>query len=338
MVGRVLKKLLTFCLPFVFALALFVAFEPNNYWLLRADDDIWYMSKALNSTRRLQSGECENIILGNSLMANMNERYIEETSGIDFDVLAYGGATLNESIDEFWYAAEYCNLKRVVIGTNFYTMNNEMYQKQRYPDTIELAQQPLEFVGDFNYWQDAAKNLLIKLSALIARVTKTEPVVPPMENPSEAGVNDSIDAFAVYDADGERQDIREYTDLIKSTCADYRMGWDYIDKLTEVADYCEENGIELTIVLFGSNHAMWENVILPMGIDSYINVYKDALKSVATVYDFEFLNDTAYNDNVFLDGMHRTTAEKQRICRVIFAGEADADCMVTTKEEYLESK
>ena len=65
--------------------------------------------------------------------------------------------------------------------------------------------------------------------------------------------------------------------------------------------------------------------------------YKDALKSCATVYDFEFDNEQAANDDVYLDGMHLVRDEKMRLIRVVFGGEADKNCMITAKEDYIKN-
>ncbi len=336
MVFKTIKKLLIFFVPFVLLLALFFVFEPYNYLLVKGES--WYSARALNSMRRIRSGRCKNIILGNSMMANLNEDYIEEVSGIDYDVLAYGGAALNESIDEFWYAAEHCELERAVIGLSFYTLNNDYESGGRFESTVELAENPLKFVGEFSYWVDAADNLKVICSRALASIAKKPELEIIPDDPSSMRSANTNAAFVRYNDEGKRQDIIDYAALISDLYGNYGMNSDYCNELRKIADYCDENGIELTFVIMNCNKIIWDNVIYKYDIQLYMDFYKNELKSIAKVYDFEFDNEFAANDEVFLDGFHLIRDEKLRLIRVIFGGEKDSGCMITTKEEYLKSK
>lgn len=336
MVIKTIRKLLIFFVPFVLLLALFFVFEPYDYLLLKGDS--WYSGRALNSMRRIRSGRCKNIVLGNSLMANFNEDYIEEVSGIDYDVLAYGGAALNESIEEFWYATEYCELEKVVIGVSFYTLNNDYVSGGRFESTVELAEHPLEFIGEFSYWVDAADNLKVICSRMLAAAANNPELEIKPDDPSSMESVNTNAAFVRYNQDGLRQDIIDYAATISSLYGNYNMNSDYCNDLKRIAEYCDENGIELTFVIMNSNKIIWDNVIYKYDIPLYMEYYKNELKSIATVYDFEFDNSFAANDDVFLDGFHLIRDEKLRLIRVIFGGERDNNCVITTKEEYLKSK
>ncbi len=83
------------------------------------------------------------------------------------------------------------------------------------------------------------------------------------------------------------------------------------------------------------NRVIWDRVIYPLGIDFYIDLYKDYLKSHAAVYDMEFYSEYAENDNNFQDGFHFVLEEKLRMTRIFFAGEESEYCMRTTPETYL---
>lgn len=335
MLKRIIKKLLIFIIPFVLGVAFFVAFEPYNYWLIK--DNSSYLGRAVYSVRRLKSGRCKNIILGNSLMANWNEDYIEQISGVDYDNLAYGGASLYETVEEFWYAAEHCDLERVVIGVNFYTMNTEMRSETRFQNTVKLAENPLSFIGGASYWSDAITNFNVKGVNLIADVTGNEQYRRRVDDPSSMNQNLSTEEIAIYNQAGEREDIKAYGATIYDQCAEYGFNFDYIDALTEIADYCNDNDIEIIFVISNCNKVLWDNVIYKVGLESYMAKYKDALKSCATVYDFEFDNEQAANDDVYLDGMHLVRDEKMRLIRVVFGGEADKNCMITAKEDYIKN-
>ena len=149
--------------------------------------------------------------------------------------------------------------------------------------------------------------------------------------------NLSTEEIAIYNQAGEREDIKAYGATIYDQCAEYGFNFDYIDALTEIADYCNDNDIEIIFVISNCNKVLWDNVIYKVGLESYMAKYKDALKSCATVYDFEFDNEQAANDDVYLDGMHLVRDEKMRLIRVVFGGEADKNCMITAKEDYIKN-
>ncbi|MEA4911439.1 MAG: hypothetical protein VB092_02350 [Oscillospiraceae bacterium] len=327
---RFFKKFALFCVPFVLALAFFAAFEPYDYWLLRGE--CLYMCRSLNSVRRLQTGECENIILGNSLMANLNESYIEDVSDIDYDNLAYGGATMDEIVDQFWYAAQHNDLQRVVIGLNFYIMNSN-YRSGRWAGIQSDGEHPLDFIGDFGYWTEAFDNARTKAQNLAADALGREELYLHVDDPSSLQQDTQPDM--TRDADGDRENIKTYAGIIFDQTEGYDAGGRYVDDLVEIAAYCSDNGIELTFVMMNCHKLIWEKVVYPRQLDGYINYYKRALKSCANVIDFEFDNDYSRNDAIFLDGFHMVLSEKKRLMEVIFAGAPDAYAVITTPEQYL---
>lgn len=331
MVKRFFKKLLIFCIPFVLLIAFFFAFEPYDYWTLK--DDEWYMSRSLSSMRELLLTDPENIILGSSQMANLNVDYIEQISGERYTSLAYGGATLNETIQRFWYATEHTTkLKKVVLGVNFYLMNDFLYS-ERMDAVIDKAENPLKFMGDFGYWVDAFQNAKNKATNLWADITGNEDARIWLDNPASPDQIDPPTETAVKE--GYRADLYDYANIIFGNTAKYNAIGEYVKRVIEIAEYCNANDIELIIALAPSNKSLWELVIFPRLIDVAIDYYKNQLKSVATVYDGEFYNDYAKNDDNFLDGMHLVKAEKLHMARIIFGGEYSEYFLKTTAAQYL---
>ncbi len=331
MTGKILKKLALFCAPFLLALAFFVAFEPYDYWLLKGE--CRYLCRGLNSVRRMQTDECENIILGNSLMANLNEGYIDEVSGIDYDNLSYGGATMDEVIDQFWYAAGHNELRRVVIGLNFYIMNDN-YRSGRFAGIEEDGENAAEFVGDFGYWTEAIDSFRTIVQNGLADALGKESLRVAVDDPSSLLQNTQPDM--TRDANGERANIVRYAGVIFNQTENYAAGERYVEDLVEIAAYCEENDIELTFVMMNCHKLIWEKVVYSRRLEGYIDYYKKELKSCAKVIDFEYDNEYSCNDEIFLDGFHMVLNEKKRLIRVIFAGEADDYAAVTTPSTYKE--
>ena len=74
---KVLKKLILYVLPFLLIFGLFLAFEPYDYFGLRGGDSD-YLCKPLSSVRELVLTHPENIVLGDSRMANLNMDLAEQ--------------------------------------------------------------------------------------------------------------------------------------------------------------------------------------------------------------------------------------------------------------------
>ena len=330
---RLLKKFLIFCIPFVLLIAFFFAFEPYDYWNLK--DDEWYMSRSISSMRELILSDSQNIILGDSRMANLNIDYIQEISGEKYTNMAYGGATLHENIEQFWYAVNHTtNLKKAVIGISYYNLDGNLYST-RLDEVIEKSENPLIFMSDFGYWVDAFQNAKNKTVDLWTQISGNEETKIHLDDPS---VQDDP-VLTTEQTEGYRADLFDYAHTILGNIAPrgYSLAGEgmYIDRLLEIAEYCDKNGIELILVMAPCNRAIWDIVIYPNQIEMTMEYYKNILKSAATVYDAEFYNAFAMDDANFLDGHHLCKEEKLRMARVIFGSEESPYYLKTTPDQYL---
>ena len=332
---KLIKNLVKYLLPFLLIFALFTAFDPYDYWLLNGSPT--YVSRSVSGMRELLLTQPENILLGDSRMANFNADYIKQISGEDWCILAYGGATLNENIKQFWYAAEHTTLKKVVFGVNFYNLNDNHYSEGRVDDAIETAENPLKFYGNFNIWLEMISNLRAKTQNKLADLTGNEDLRIFVDDPSS--LTQDIQPPQEYDEEtGYRENLKEYAEMINGYLSGYHGALNYLDRFEEIIDYCDANGIEITFLIPNSNRTMWEMTVFQLEIDDYIEIYKNRLKSRAIVYDMEFYNDYALDDSLYYDCFHFMCSEKQHLMRVFFADEECEYCIRTTPEEYLEMK
>ncbi len=118
-----LLKLGLFLAPVCLCAALIVLIDPYNYFGLShfINDDI-----KLNTSQRLdyclwkslefRKRPADSILLGDSRMYNLDVRLINKATGRSYYNFAYGGGTLPEIIDTFWYATSLTKLKNVYIG------------------------------------------------------------------------------------------------------------------------------------------------------------------------------------------------------------------------------
>lgn len=325
---RFAKKLLLFSLPFLLLLVWFFAFEPYDWLGLRGER--WYSCGAVSSKRELLREKPENLIFGDSRMANLNTDYIASIGGGDWLMMAYGGATLQENIEDFWYAARHTEMKRVVFGLSFYTLNDS-HANDRHDAAVEFAENPFAFVGDFRHWYEAAQNCNVKLHDLLADCTGDDSLRIPLDDPSSLTAD--VRPPQEYGEDGRWVDLVKYSQIILVSVQNYSCV-NACEQLDKIVDYCGQTGIELSFVLFPCHDVIWQEVIRPMGLQGQMMYYKDFLKSRAPVLDMEIQSDFSAEDDNFIDGFHPVLERKLQLCRIIFAGEEADFCVRTEPESY----
>ena len=93
---NILKKLALLCIPVVVWFVFFAAFEPNNYFGLKASAT---SSQPVARVRAYQQEPGTNLILGDSRLAHFDMARVEQVSGKAWQNLAFGGASLKETLD-----------------------------------------------------------------------------------------------------------------------------------------------------------------------------------------------------------------------------------------------
>lgn len=124
----ILKKLALLALPVAAYFCVFAAFEPNNYFGLKA------FTSSEAPVARLKSYAAdpgERIIVGDSRLAHFDMEQVEAVSGRTRQNLAFGGASLREGVDVVnWALEQNPDLEEVVFGLSFYTVT-ETYDADR---------------------------------------------------------------------------------------------------------------------------------------------------------------------------------------------------------------
>lgn len=278
---KYIQKMFLIMLPVILWCILFVAFEPYNYWGLLQTDRTSTTSMPLARMRKAMRDGYENILLGDSRTSHFHPGYIEKATGIAYCNLGFGGATLQEEIDLFWWAAERQPVKKVMLQTGFWTIN-ESYNLDRINALKDIADNPMRFISTMNYHTEALKQMKEWL--------KNAPDIPP-----------------VYTDEERAENKRYYAEkIIYPGVKDFRIDWDRIAQLKEIAEYCSENDIEFVVILPPLDSSIWDLVIAPLGLEKQMNEYKQAISQFAVVYDMEYPEMDAYPSAVFDDGFHLT--------------------------------
>ncbi|MBQ9959046.1 MAG: hypothetical protein IJP01_01700, partial [Oscillospiraceae bacterium] len=267
---RFLLKLCLYLLPFLVILGAFLALEPYDYFGLRGGDST-YLSRPLSAVREMMREKPKNIILGDSRMANLNTDYIYELTGEEYMMLGFGGAQTGELLELFWYAAEHCELEKVVFGLNLYSSCGEQ-GAGRIPAVIERAEDPADFVFNANTWLEAINNGKMKLVNLAATLLGRPDMMQFHEDPTNFTLPQTVS-----DARGEvyRADLEAYCEILKiGLTPQSEVQQQLLNRIGEVIDYCEENGIELIFVYPPMHVSVMDLVINAQGLNAQMEKYK----------------------------------------------------------------
>lgn len=286
-------KLALFLLPVALYLCVFCAFEPNNYFGLRKNTN---GNAPIARIRAYQQNPAPNIIVGDSRMAHFDMALVEQTAGEPFANVAYGGASLEESVDEFYYLYEnYPNIQRVVFGLSFYTLNINYRTVNRMQALETQLANPAAYVLNLEYNINMLTALSDKLRGL-----------PDVEETAEHTPDEYVDENGAPLA--FRRDLMDYTETLAPICANYAINETALARLLEMAEFCERNNVALTLVLPPMDESVRALVCEPNGIDAAMQPVLARLRETgATVLDYEWTNVPDYPDTAYYDGFHLDT-------------------------------
>jgi len=145
---NILKKLALLCIPVVVWFVFFAAFEPNNYFGVKASAT---SSQPVARVRAYQQEPGTNLILGDSRLAHFDMARVEQVSGKAWQNLAFGGASLKETLDLAEYVLDSGNrVDSLLVEVSFYTLNAG-YNTDRFQALEETLNNPLAYCLNLEY-------------------------------------------------------------------------------------------------------------------------------------------------------------------------------------------
>lgn len=232
------------------------------------------------------------ILLGDSRMEGLPAAAVTVRTGQAYTNLAYGGATLNEIIDTFWFAANRQPLKSVVIGMNLNVYNG--YAIYRRTEAVEsfLTNRLLYFT-----------NRNVAEAAYQTYRAAATGVVPDLDR-----VWAEKEAF--WDGIVAVQDV-EYRRWAEP--AAYRM------QLSKIAEWCRARDVKLTFVAFPS-HQDIRAVMNKYGRMDALGAMKKDLSGWGRLVDFEQDSELTRDRTRFMDPVHVTRETGSLLVQEIFPG------------------
>ena len=281
-------------LPIVLYYAVFVAFEPNNYFGLKDKADGTNIMALL---RRYEKTPQDSIILGDSRTARLDMALVEARSGHAWANLSYGGASLEEQLDILdWALAQNPNMKNVLFMGSFYTFNAG-YAHNR--NVVAASQNAFIYLTNLGYNINMLTNLYDHLSPnrQVAATGETQ-------NPA-----DYVNVPYTVPATGQTVQIREKMAEHLSQLDPRTKGWvlnkEQFQRLLKTISACTAKGVSFTVVLPPASREVMDCLIKPYGIDEKMLPVLTALHATgAQMLDYEFANRDALREDQFYDGFH----------------------------------
>lgn len=292
---HILKRLALLLTPVYLWLAFFVAFEPNNYFGLKADTD---SSQPVARVRAYQQEPGTRLIIGDSRLAHFDMDLVAEVSGQEWQNLAFGGASLRESLDLADFVLDSGNeVEEILFELSFYTVNAN-YDTDRFSALEETLNNPLAYCLNLEYNVNA-------LTMFMNTVNNTPDTI-------ESGDWGPADYF---DEEGNAIPLHwklyQYPSLIDSKCSSWSVNEEELLRLGDLARRCSEVGVKLTIVLPPMAEIVRTEVCEKYAIDEKMQT--DVLPLLqewsndygCTVLDYEWGGSCITDDDTqFFDGFH----------------------------------
>lgn len=292
---HILKRLALLLTPVYLWLAFFVAFEPNNYFGLKADTD---SSQPVARVRAYQQEPGNRLIIGDSRLAHFDMDLVAEVSGQEWQNLAFGGASLRESLDLADFVLDSGNeVEEILFELSFYTVNAN-YDTDRFSALEETLNNPLAYCLNLEYNVNA-------LTMFMNTVNNT----PDTIESGDWGPADYFDEEA--NAIPLHWKLYQYPSLIDSKCSSWSVNEEELLRLGDLARRCSEEGVKLTIVLPPMAEIVRTEVCEKYAIDEKMQA--DVLPLLqewsndygCTVLDYEWGGSCITDDDTqFFDGFH----------------------------------
>lgn len=280
---KFLLRLIIFLLPLLLYEAVFIMYEPYNYFGVQKA--AFEQSTALDKLRGCRREKYDYFLFGDSRSAYLNMDYVEKLTGHVYLNTAFGGASLEERMDLFDYMmAHQKRIKKVIFQIDWWTFNKN-YSLDRVKDLEEIAGNPFAFIFNLEYNK-----------ATVRRFKKL------MKDPAAEAISYAVPSGV--DKQTRQQHFEEYIQTLLPGTQKFQLDREALSRLCGIARHCRDNGIELLFVAPPSHDSTWKQLVEPYKILQAMEVYKSVLSQYAPVYDFEFPSEYSNQDDQYRDGFH----------------------------------
>lgn len=278
-----IKRIAIFLSPFIIYIIIVLYLDPFN--VIYKNDRLTQLKVNISSKinyplykiQNYKNDPKEILLLGDSRTDNLmkfskGNSYVDDISNV-----AYGGGTLAEIIDTFWYITKKHKIKKVYIGINFNLFNDKI-DNNRVTEATALRESIPSYM--FSKYTFRATHLI--LQSLLRK--ETIAIEKPKMSREEFW-NFQLTSSASY----------YYNEYVHP---DF-----YIRRLTKIADYCKKNNIELQFII-PPTHIDLQNRITDFNLVEEVNIFRNTLNQLGKTYDFDYPNELTNKKTNFLDPFH----------------------------------
>lgn len=246
------------------------------------------LSYQLYKTIEFQRSPRPVLILGDSRCDLLRPEYFARAGRTGVYNMSFGGGTLPEAIDAFWFADAHAKLQSVVLCVPF-NLYNEFAGVNRVPEALALQQQPLAYY----------------LSPFVAK----------------AGVHLLYERFTGRLLRDETPDVprdefwrRQLGSEVARSLSRWQRPERLQRRLEEVSRHCREAGIELTF-LIPPNHVELQAKVDEYGLRPEYDRMKVELAELAPVVDLDLPSELTRGDSNYKDPFHLTPEAAEQVVR-----------------------
>ncbi len=309
---RIASKIALLMVPVLLYFCLFAAFEPNNYFGLRQSSA---STAPVARVRAFRDQPGQNIIIGDSRLAHFDLELARQASGSEWQNLAFGGASLKESLDLADYVLDHApDVQQILLGLSFYTINAS-YSTDRMAALEKTLDNPLAYLFNLEYnvnMLTSLANWVVWQRQRAAGVPGTAATWAQAQQEHETG--DWVSPQDYTDDSGQVYPLHTrlalYPGIITPKCTDWAVS-DQLQRLPALAQRCARQGVKLTLVLPPMADNVMEEVCVPLGIAEVMEqqvlpqLEQWAGEYGFLVLDHEWRDRPAFEDDKqFFDGFH----------------------------------
>ena len=246
--GKILKKLALLFVPVALYFAFFLYFEPNNYFGLKESAA---GTAPIGRVKAFAQDPHTHLILGDSRLAHFDMDEVAEWGGEGWQNLAFGGASLRETLDLLEYCLEtQPDTSQILLEVSFYTLNAK-YDTDRMSALQDTLDNPLAYLFNLEYNVNAFtsfRNWLIWQG----QVRRGETTDTWAQAQQETETADWPEEDYILE-DGTRsplhKKLREYVQIIDPVITGWSVNEKQLARLRDAMEECSRRGIRLTLVL-----------------------------------------------------------------------------------------
>ncbi len=279
------KRLLIFLIPVLLYVLVVIVIDPYNYFSISKGivrNEIkrkisYEISNPLYELVEFEKAPSPYILLGSSQTGIFTPAVIKEYTGHEFKNMSYGGGTMPEIISTFWELDKITKLKEVYIGISFIDFNGSQY-RNRIPEAIKIKGDPLNYI----FSKSSLRSTLLILQSMIFN-SKVEISKPDM----------SETEFWKYQLDVTANRFLQ----------NHTYPTAYYESLKKIAVYCKANNIKL-VFFIPASHVDLQNKTKEFNMLADESKFREDLKKLGDVYDFNYPNEVTKERNNFSDPFH----------------------------------